>query len=181
MKRTKRFTLRRVALGLAVAAVLAPAAQAEPIGSYERQSQQSVEIPYLSGGVGVSHMDFDPASRPSGKRSGEIAYLSHGGVATRPDFWNYDPKTGEKIADTSPGVAPEQLAALWGDSNVAIAADDLALSRPTTSGSPTVTATSVGFEVGPGTVSGFGVALVLLAGGMALAIRHGRKTRLSPA
>jgi hypothetical protein len=144
MKRTKRFTLRRVALGLAVAAVLAPAAQAEPIGSYERQSQQSVEIPYLSGGVGVSHMDFDPASPASGKVSDEIAYLSHGSVA-------------------------------------AIAPDDIALSRPSNSGSPTVTATSGGFEVGPGTVSGFALALVLLAGGMALAIRHGRKTRLSPA
>ena len=142
MKRTKRFTLRRVALGLAVAAVFAPAAQAEPSGSYERQSS-NVEIPYLSG-VGVSHMDFDPASPASGKVSDEIAYLSHGSVS-------------------------------------AIAPDDVALSRPSNSGSPTVTATSGGFEVGPGTVSGFGVALVLLAGGMALAIRHGRKTRLSPA
>jgi hypothetical protein len=28
------------------------------------------------------------------------------------DFWNYDPQTGEKIASYSPGVAPEQLAAL---------------------------------------------------------------------
>lgn len=181
MKRTKRFTLRRIALGLAVAAVLAPAAQAEPIGSYERQSQQSVEIPYLSGGVGVSHMDFDPASRPSGKRSSEIAYLSHGGVATRPDFWNYDPKTGEKIADTSPGISTEQLAQLYGGSDIALGPDDMALSRPANSGSPAVTATSGGFDVGPGTVSGFAVALVLLAGGMALAIRHGRKTRLSPA
>jgi hypothetical protein len=30
------------------------------------------------------------------------------------DSWNYDPKTGEKIADTSPGVAPDELAALYG-------------------------------------------------------------------
>jgi hypothetical protein len=28
-------------------------------------------------------------------------------------FWNYDPATGEKISDYSPGVAPEDLAALW--------------------------------------------------------------------
>jgi hypothetical protein len=147
MKRTKRFTLRRLALGLAVAAVFAPAAQAEPIGSYERQSQQSVEIPYLSGGVGVSHMDFDPASPAGGKSSDEIAYLSHGSVSA-----------GQTVAP-----------------------DDMVLSRPSNSGSPTVTATSGGFDVGPGTVSGFAVALVLLAGGMALAIRHGRKTRLSPA
>src|SRR4051812_19471440 len=79
MKRIKRFTLRRVALGLAVAAVIAPAAQAEPTGSYPLQSQSTVEIPYLSQGVGVSHMDFDRASQASGKVSDEIAYLSHGG------------------------------------------------------------------------------------------------------
>jgi hypothetical protein len=36
------------------------------------------------------------------------------GPQGQPDFWDYDPTTGEKIADTSPGVAPEDLAALWG-------------------------------------------------------------------
>jgi hypothetical protein len=143
MKRTKRFTLRRIALGLAVAAALAPAAQAEPIGSYERQS--SAEIPYLSHGVGVSHADFDSASPLSGRRSDEIPYLSHGVTAAQP-------------------VAP----------------DDMAVSRPSNAGSASVTASSGGFDVGPGTVSGFAVALVLLLGGSAMAIRH-RKTRLSPA
>jgi hypothetical protein len=29
------------------------------------------------------------------------------------DFWNYDPATGENISSYSPGVAPEDLAALW--------------------------------------------------------------------
>ena len=80
MKRTKRFTIRRVTLALAVAAIVAPAAQAEPMGSYERQSQ-STEIPYLSHGVGVSHIDFDRASQASGKVSGEIAYLSQGSTS----------------------------------------------------------------------------------------------------
>lgn len=145
MKRTKRFTVRRLALALAVAAVVAPAAQAEPIGSYERQSQQSVEIPYLSQGVGVSHMDFDQASPRSGKVSGEIPYLSNGG------------------------------------SNVAIAPDDMVLSKPTNAGSPVLETSSTGWDVSPSTVSGFAVAFVLLAGGSLLAIRHGRRTRLSPA
>ena len=36
------------------------------------------------------------------------------GPAGQPDFWNYDPTTGEKISDYSPGVAPDELAALWG-------------------------------------------------------------------
>ena len=35
------------------------------------------------------------------------------GPQGQPDFWNYDPSTGEKISDYSPGVAPEDLAALW--------------------------------------------------------------------
>ncbi len=138
MKRTKRFTLRRVALGLAVAAVLVPTAQAEPIGSYERQSS-------------VSHVDF----------------------------WNYD-ASGKKIADTSPGVAPDQLAEIWSGSNMAIAPDDMVLSRPSNAGSASVTAGSGGYDVSTGTVSGFALVLVLLAGGSALVIRHSRKTKLSP-
>jgi hypothetical protein len=36
------------------------------------------------------------------------------GPAGQPDFWNYDPTTGAKISDHSPGVAPDELAALWG-------------------------------------------------------------------
>jgi hypothetical protein len=35
------------------------------------------------------------------------------GPAGQPDFWNYDPKTGAKISDYSPGIAPEDLAALF--------------------------------------------------------------------
>ena len=35
------------------------------------------------------------------------------GPQGQPDFWNYDPATGVKIADYSPGVAPEDLATLW--------------------------------------------------------------------
>ena len=29
------------------------------------------------------------------------------------DFWNYDPATGAKTSNSSPGVAPEELATLW--------------------------------------------------------------------
>ncbi len=132
MKRSKRFTIRRIALGLAVAALLAPSAQAKPTSS--------------------SHADF----------------------------WNYD-ASGTKIADTSPGIAPDRLAQLWSGSDGAIAPDDLALSRPTNAGSPVVAESGGSLDVSPAAVSGFGLVLVLLAGGSALAIRHNRKTRLSPA
>ena len=37
------------------------------------------------------------------------------------------------------------------------------------------------FDVNPYAVTGFGLALVLMAGGLGLAIRHNRKTTLSPA
>ena len=37
------------------------------------------------------------------------------------------------------------------------------------------------FDVNQYAVTGFGLALVLMAGGMGLAIRHNRKTKLSPA
>jgi hypothetical protein len=152
MKRSKRFSIRRIALGLAVAAVIAPAAQAEPIGSYERESQSSVEIPYLS----------------------------HGNVNVQPDFWNYDPTTGEKIADTSPGIGADQLAQLYSGLDVALGPDDLSLSRPSNAGSASVSSGS-SWDVGPASVSGFAVALALLIAGSAVAIRHNRKTRLSPA
>jgi hypothetical protein len=76
MTRTRRFNLKRLAFGLAIAAIMVPTAQAKPTAS--NNQQPTVEIPYLSGGVGVSHMDFDLSSGPSGKQSVEIPYLSHG-------------------------------------------------------------------------------------------------------
>jgi hypothetical protein len=47
----------------------------------------------------------------------------------------------------------------------------------------TIVATDDGsrFDVNPYVVSGFGLALLLLAGGMGIAIRQSRKTTLSPA
>ena len=56
----------------------------------------------------------------------------------------------------------------------------MALSKPSNAGSPAVTGSTDSWEVGPATVSGFAVAFVLLAGSL-LAIRHNRRTRLSPA
>jgi hypothetical protein len=58
MRRKKRFTLRRIALGLAIVAVLPPVAQAKP--TPVRQPQPPVEI---------SSINLGP---------GEIPYLSHG-------------------------------------------------------------------------------------------------------
>jgi hypothetical protein len=38
------------------------------------------------------------------------------GAGNNPDFWNVDPRTGGKIADTSPGIAPGDLADIYGGS-----------------------------------------------------------------
>lgn len=133
MKRSKRFTLRRIALGLAVAVVLVPSGQAKPTPSQHA------------------------------------------------DFWNYDANTGVKIANTSPGVAPDELAQLWSGSVVSLGVDDRAFSKATSVGTPSVAAGSGGYDVGPGTVSGFGLALLLLASGAGIAVRHTRRTKLSPA
>lgn len=74
MKRIRRFTLRRVALGLAVLAVAAPAAQAKPTPS----DQFYGEIPYLSQGHINSAVDDRPYSKATSVGQVEIPYLSHG-------------------------------------------------------------------------------------------------------
>jgi hypothetical protein len=74
MKRTKRFALRRVALGLAVVAVLAPTAQAKPTPS----DQYYGEIPYLSQGHLTGAVDDRPYSKATSVGQVEIPYLSQG-------------------------------------------------------------------------------------------------------
>jgi hypothetical protein len=145
MKRTKRFTLRRVALGLAAAAVLVPAAQAKPT-----------------------------PGKP------EIPYLSHGVLKPPVDFWNYDPKTGEKLQNTSPGIAPEDLGQLFGVSS-ASGPDDRSFSRATSVGAESAVAGEDSYDVGAEAIGFAGLALLFAAGGAGLAIRHNRKTRLSTA
>ena len=65
---------------------------------------------------------------------------------------------------------------------VGVTPDDRGFARV----APETTATVVAddgsrFDINPYVVSGFGLALLLLAGGMGIAIRHSRKTTLSPA
>jgi hypothetical protein len=38
------------------------------------------------------------------------------GPSGEPDFWNYDPYTGAKTSDASPGIAPGEPARIWGGS-----------------------------------------------------------------
>jgi hypothetical protein len=130
MRRTTRFTLRYIALGLAVAAIAPATARAQPV-----------------------------------------------------DFWNYDPQTGEKIANTSPGIAPDELARRFSVSNGGSQApDDRAFSRATNVSSAPTVADTGSDGVGWGIVVGSAMALVLaVIGGALLVIRHGRPPKPSPA
>ena len=119
------------------------------------------------------------------------------------DFWNYDPKTGEKIANSSPGVAPEELARLssvskptdfWNydpktgekiaNSSPGVAPEELATLSSVSSGTKVAKTQSVsdnsGYDLRASILSGFAIALVL-AGGALLAIRHVRRAKVLPA
>ena len=74
-----------------------------------------------------------------------------------PDFWNYDPQTGERIANASPGLSPKELAALYGLPMVVVHDDG-------------------GFawdNAAEGAAVGFGFAMILVA--LALLIARSRR------
>ncbi|HET8651166.1 MAG TPA: hypothetical protein VFM13_01190 [Gaiellaceae bacterium] len=176
MRRRKRFTIIRIGLALAALAIPA-AAQAKPVSTDQamaqyrlgpgeipyRVDQQRVEIPYLSHGQGVDasqfggtlspdDRSFSRASTPAGPRV-EIPYLSQG-----------------------VGVTPAELGIVSASSP-----DDRNLARGTVETATVVSDDSWSIDVNPYAVTGFGLALLLVAGGMGLAIRHSRKGTLSPA
>ncbi|HEY7707601.1 MAG TPA: hypothetical protein VH968_10580 [Gaiellaceae bacterium] len=90
---------------------------------------------------------------PAEDQRTEIPYLSHGS-----------------------GVTEAQLGIAGSNSP-----DDRAFARTSDPQPVVVVDDASGFDVNPLAVTGFGLALMLVAGGMALAIRHSRKGRLSPA
>jgi hypothetical protein len=54
------------------------------------------------------------------------------GNTNHADFWNYDMRTGDKVADTSPGLAPADLSDVYGQgSSSSLGSDDRAMYRGT--------------------------------------------------
>jgi DNA-binding beta-propeller fold protein YncE len=106
---------------------------------------------YVTGTLSPDDRTF---SRVDSARQVEIPYLSHG-----------------------VGVTPAELGFAMG-----VSPDDRGHARPEPKGT-TVFVTDDGsrIDVNPYWATGFGLALLLLAGGMGIAIRHSRKTTLSPA
>jgi hypothetical protein len=126
-KRRRIFTA--LVLGLSVAAVAVPMAQADAV-------DRGIVAPRATGGVQVSpdlgaldpligdairaeqaSPDLDPligdairAEQASPELDPLIGdAIRHG----QPDFWNYDARTGEKTSNTSPGLRPGDLARLY--------------------------------------------------------------------
>jgi hypothetical protein len=120
------------------------------------------------------------------------------GSQQRADFWNYDPTTGEKIADTSPGVAPQDLAKLFAGSGRGLATNyaegvspdivDLLVDKNgvvdssvvdalgANNGSPEVSTVDSGAEIEwPRVGIGLGIGILLALGlGLAMRIAHVR-------
>jgi hypothetical protein len=172
MKRTRWFTLRRIALGLTVAAIAPATAQAKPADFWNYDPQTGKKIANTSPGVSSGELaTLWSVSSGVAKSPDDRAFSRATSVAqAKPaDFWNYDPQTGKKIANTSPGVSSGELANLWslsGATNVARApsAHD-----------------NGGYDLGAGIVSGFAMALVLAAGAALVVIHHMRRAKVLPA
>jgi hypothetical protein len=151
----KRSAIRRIALGLAIAAVFPVAAQAKPISSdrYLPAHSQGIivpgEIPYLSQGVGVDPSYFGGSASQASSKSVVIPYLSQGR-----------------------GVTPAELG--FASSR---GPDDRVFSKATSVGvTPVESDDSIQWK--PYVVTGFALALLLAMGGVTYAMRH---RRLSPA
>ena len=52
------------------------------------------------------------------------------GNSPHPDFWNYDTRTGDMVADTSPGLAAADLSGMYG-SGGSVSSDDRSMYRGT--------------------------------------------------
>ena len=98
MKRTKRFTVRRIALGVAIVAILAPAAQAKPTPA--KKEQRSVEVTAVK--LGPGEMPY--VSRTTVKLgAGEIPYVDDGAVT--PSTRQTQATTADNGSDVGFGLA----------------------------------------------------------------------------
>ena len=153
MRRKKRFAIGWVALGLAVVAMVPVTASAKPLPT---DTSHEHGMPVFV--IGTLSPDDRAFSRV------ETGTLS-------PDDRAFSRVKSARQVET-PYVSH----------GVGVTPDDRGFARvgPETT---TIVATDDGsrFDVNPYLVSGFGLALLLLAGGMGIAIRQSRKTTLSPA
>jgi hypothetical protein len=153
MRRKKRFAIGWVALGLAVVAMVPVTAEAKPLPT-DTSHEQGMPV-YVTGTLSPDDRAFSRV---------ETGTLSPDDRA----FSRVDSARQVETQNMSHGVG--------------VTPDDRGFART----GPETTAIVVSddgsrFDVNPYLVSGFGLALLLLAGGMGIAIRQSRKTTLSPA
>jgi hypothetical protein len=157
MRRKKRLTTGWVALGLAVVAMAPLTAEAKPLPTDQSLAQYQLglaETPYATGTLSPDDRAFSRV---------ETGTLSP------------DDRAFSRIDSA-------QVETRYVSQGVGVTPDDRGFAR-TGPETTTIVATDDGsrFDVSPYVVSGFGLALLLLAGGMGIAIRQSRKTTLSPA
>jgi hypothetical protein len=170
MRRRKRNTILRIALGLAIAAIVPATALGKPVPvnqDVESHGQYQLgpgEIPYLSQdtvqdqvmGLGVSEGQYKALG------------LSDDGVVGK----SSDDRAVSRATPHGVEVA-----------SVAKSPDDRSFSKATTiDTTPVVSDDGRSIDFNPYTVTGFVLALFLALGlGMGIAVWHSRRTHLSPA
>ena len=160
MRRKKRYTLVRIALGMAVVAAILPvSAQAKPTPA--RYELGPGEIPYLSHGQGVNSSNFGLVLGSDDRN------LARTSVGTTPEVVIPYLSKGEGVTSAELGFA------------VGNAADDRPFARPNPETTPVVSDGGRSIDVNPYLMTGS--ALILLALGMGFALWHTRRTKLSPA
>ncbi|HKY11880.1 MAG TPA: hypothetical protein VJL85_00910 [Gaiellaceae bacterium] len=170
MRRRKRNTILRIALGLAIAAIVPATALAKPVPvnqdveSHVQYQLGPGEIPYLSQdtvqdqvmGLGVSEGQYKALG------------LSDDGVVGK----SSDDRAVSRATPHGVEVA-----------SVAKSPDDRSFSKATTiDTTPVVSDDGRSIDFNPYTVTGFVLALLMALGlGMGIAVWHSRRTHLSPA
>jgi hypothetical protein len=121
--------LKTLALGFSIAAVAVPLAQADAVdrGLLAAGATGGVQVSSDVGGLDPLIGDAIRAEQASPEldpligdairaeqASPELDPLIADAIRhAQPDFWNYDPRTGEKTSNTSPGLGPGDLARLY--------------------------------------------------------------------
>ena len=159
MRRNRRLTIIRIGLAMATLAMVLPvAAQAKPLPRDPIQAEYQAKAAPV---VDTKPLPRDPIQAEYQAKAApvidtqrvEIPYLSHG-----------------------VGVTEAQLGIVSSRTP-----DDRGFARTYDEQPVLVSDGGSGFDVNQYAVTGFGLALVLMAGGLGLAIRHNRRSRLSPA
>jgi hypothetical protein len=173
MRRKKRVAIFRIALATGLVAAFAPTAtQAKPM---PREPSHEQGLPaYEIGSLGPDDRRFE---RTAGERV-VIPYLSHGqSDAAGATAGVSEPQTVVPYLSQGHGVTSAKLGFA-----VSKSPDDRTYARaPTLETAPATSDDGISVDMNPYVVTGFGLVLLLLAGGMGIAIRQSRKTRLSPA